>query len=430
VKLAEIFERFVDPSAPIAFRAYDGSTAGPPDAHVVLEVRSPVALRYVATAPGELGLTRAYVTGGIEVQGDLHEFFRAVMPNLRGGASRAEQLGILRELLRQEGPGLLRRPPLPPEEAPPPWRRGVRHSKRRDAAAIAHHYDVSNRFYELLLGPSMVYSCAVFPAPDATLEEAQREKLDLVCRKLDLQPGQRLLDVGAGWGALVRHAAENYGVRALGVTLSRQQAEWAARVIEDSGLTARAEVRFLDYRDLRVPRFDAISSVGVMEHIGSAELGDHFSSLAAMLRPEGRMLNHTITRSSNQTGNRTGKLIDRYVFPDGELQGPGTVMGAMHDNGLEVRHAENLREHYAMTLREWGRNLERNWAEAVAEAGERRARVWRLYMAESRMAFELDDVEIHQFLGVRTGADGQSGMPLRPDWMDEREKAGAQLIRT
>jgi cyclopropane-fatty-acyl-phospholipid synthase len=189
-------------------------------------------------------------------------------------------------------------------------------------------------------------------------------------------------------------------------------------------------VRFLDYRDLREPRFDAISSVGVMEHIGSAELDAHFSFLASMLRPEGRMLNHTITRSSNQTVNKPGKLIDRYVFPDGELQGPGTVMGAMHDNGLEVRHAENLREHYAMTLREWAGNLERNWAGVVTEAGERRARVWRVYMAESRMGFELDDVEIHQFLGVRTGPGGESGMPLRPDWMDEREQAGAQLIQT
>ncbi len=158
------------------------------------------------------------------MHGDLHEFFHAVMPNLRGGASRGELLGYLRKLLRQEGPALLRPPPVPPEEAPPPWRRGVRHSKRRDAAAIAHHYNVSNRFYELMLGPSMVYSCAVFPSADATLEEAQREKLDLVCRKLDLQPGQRLLDIGAGWGALVRHAAEHYGVRALGVTLSEQQA--------------------------------------------------------------------------------------------------------------------------------------------------------------------------------------------------------------
>jgi cyclopropane-fatty-acyl-phospholipid synthase len=430
VRLAEIFERFVDPAAPIAFRAYDGSTAGPPDAHLVLEMRSPDALRYVATSPGELGLTRAYITGTIEVHGDLHEFFHAVMPNLRSGPSRGELLAYLRELLRQEGPALLRRPPLPPEEARPPWRRGVRHSKRRDAAAIAHHYDVSNRFYELLLGPSMVYSCAVFTSPDATLEEAQREKLDLVCRKLDLQPGQRLLDIGAGWGALVRHAAEHYGSRALGVTLSERQADWARRAIEQSGLAGRAEVRFLDYRDLREPRFDAISSVGVMEHIGSAQLGEHFSSLAALLRPEGRMLNHTITRSSNQTGNKTGKLIDRYVFPDGELQGPGTVMGAMHDNGLEVRHTENLREHYAMTLRAWGRNLERNWHEAVREVGERRARVWRLYMAESRMAFDVDNVEIHQFLGVRTGPDGRSGMPLRPDWMEERASAGAPLIRT
>jgi cyclopropane-fatty-acyl-phospholipid synthase len=415
VRLAEIFERFVDPAAPVGFRAYDGSTAGPPDADVVIDVRTPTAVRYAVTAPGELGLTRAYVTGNIEVEGDLHALFHAVIPHVRSDVSRTELLGFLREL----GPGMLRRPPIPPEEAPPPWRRGLRHSKRRDAAAIAHHYDVSNRFYELLLGPTMVYSCAVFASPDTPLDEAQEEKLDLVCRKLDLQPGERLLDIGAGWGALVRHAAEHYGVRALGVTLSQRQAAWAADANRAAGLAERAEVRFLDYRDLHESGFDAISSVGVMEHIGSSELASHFDSLAARLRPGGRMLNHTITRPSNRVGNKTGQLIDRYVFPDGELQGPGTVVSAMHDNGLEVRHLENLREHYALTLREWGANLERNWHEIVAEVGDRRARVWRLYMAESRMAFDVNNVEIHQMLGVRVTADGRSEMPLRPSW--ERE---------
>ena len=213
---------------------------------------------------------------------------------------------------------------------------------------------------------------------------------------------------------MICHAAEQYGVRALGVTLSRAQAEWARRAISASGLEQRAEIRFLDYRELRETGFDAISSVGVMEHVGTAGLGAHFTAMAARLRAEGRMLNHTITRPFNAARSRTGPFIDRYIFPDGELQGLGTVIGAMHDNGLEVRHEESLREHYALTLREWGANLERHWQRAVAEVGERRARTWRLYMAMSRLGFELNRLQIHQILGVRTPASGRSGSPPRP----------------
>jgi cyclopropane-fatty-acyl-phospholipid synthase len=425
MRLSDIFERLVDRDVPVGFRAYDGSTAGPPDAETVVEVRSPQALRYIATAPGELGLARAYVTGAADVQGDLYTAITGLLAHRSDIPKPSEWLPWLREL----GPSVLRRPPVPAEElAAPWWRRLRRHTRRSDAASIAHHYDISNRFYELVIGPSMTYSCAVFPTEDASLETAQAEKIDLICRKLDLRPGQRLLDVGAGWGALVRHAAEHYGVRALGVTLSAQQVAWAERAIGEAGLQGRAEVRHLDYRDMQEAGFDAISSVGTMEHIGTAELGGHFAALAGMLRPEGRMLNHTITRPSNRERNRPGPFLDRYIFPDGELQGPGTVVGAMHDNGFEVRHSENLREHYAMTLREWGRNLERNWDGAVAEVGERRARAWRLYMTLSRVAFETNRVEIHQFLGVCPDRDGRSGMPLRPGWErpeEAREEVGA-----
>lgn len=262
----------------------------------------------------------------------------------------------------------------------------------------------------------MAYTCAVFPTAEATLEQAQASKFELVCRKLALEPGQRLLDVGAGWGGMVMHAAEHHGVKAIGVTLSRPQAEWAQRAIAERGLQERAEVRFADYRDLTESGFDAVSSIGLTEHIGARNLGSYFDFLAAKLRPEGRMLNHTITRPNDLERQRAGRFIDRYVFPDGELEGPGTIVSAMHDHGLEVRHEENLREHYAMTLREWGANLERGWNEAVSEAGERRARVWRLYMAASRVGFDLDRIELHQVLGVRLGAEGRSGMPLRADW--------------
>jgi len=420
VKLSEFFERLVDEDINVGFRAYDGSVAGPAHAETVVELRSPLALRYLLTAPGELGLARAYVTGALEIHGDLHAALAGLLAHRRVDVRPLDVARVLGGL----GRSALRPPPIPPEEAPPPWRRKLRrHSPERDAAAIEHHYDLSNRFYELVLGPTMTYSCAVFSAPDTSLRAAQIEKVDLICRKLDLRAGQRLLDVGAGWGALVRHAAENYGVAALGVTLSREQVAWARRAIEDDGLQGRVEIRHLDYRDVPETGFDAISSVGTMEHIGSAELGAHFSLLASKLRPEGRILNHTITRPSNVGAKTIGGFNDRYIFPDGELQGPGAVVGAMHDHGLEVRHGESLREHYGMTLREWGRNLERHWDAAVAEVGERKARAWRLYMAVSRIAFETNRVQIHQFLGVRTDPEGRSGVPLRPWWEQGRDAA-------
>ena len=408
--LAEMFALLVDDDAPVSFRAYDGSVLERTGAVGVVDVRSPRALRYLATAPGQLGLARAYVSGDLELRGDPYATLLTLTRHCRKPVPWMQMLGGVHRWM-------LRRPAVPAEEAPPAWRRGAfRHSKHRDALAVAHHYDLSNRFYELLLGPTMTYSCAVFDRPDTTLDEAQREKLDLVCRKLDLRPGQRLLDVGAGWGGLVRHAAEHYGVSAIGVTLSRPQAEWAQRAIRGAGLQDRAEVRHLDYRDLREGGFDAIASVGAMEHFGGAELASHFSTMIGRLRPGGRMLNHCITRSWGHQPHRTGKFIDRYVFPDGELESLPTVIGAMNDQGFEIRHEENLREHYALTLREWARNLERHWTAAVAEVGERRARVWRLYMAVSRIGFTSNQIQIHQVLGVRVDPQGHSGNPPRPSW--------------
>jgi cyclopropane-fatty-acyl-phospholipid synthase len=316
--------------------------------------------------------------------------------------------------LRELGSWVLRRPEVPPEEASPPWRRGLRHSQVRDAKAIAHHYDVSNRFYEMVLGPSMTYTCAVYPDADASLEIAQFTKYDLVSQKLALESGMRLLDVGCGWGGMVMHAAEHYGVKALGVTLSRQQAEWAQKTIADRGLADRAEVRFLDYRDVPESDFDAISSIGLTEHIGRRNLGDYFTRLAAKLRPQGRILNHCITRPTTKERAKAGGFIDRYVFPDGELLGVGTIVSAMQNNGLEPRHEENLREHYAMTLRDWGLNLQENWEEAVADVGLRRTRVWELYMAASRVGFDLNNIQLHQVLGVKLDARGRSGFPVRP----------------
>jgi cyclopropane-fatty-acyl-phospholipid synthase len=377
---------------------------------VTLSIRSPEAVQYLATAPGDLGLARAFVSGSLVVEGSLHRALTLLVEESGHDVSMRDKLNTLREL----GTWVLNRPPLPPEEASPPWRRGLRHSKERDAKAIAHHYDVSNRFYELVLGPSMTYTCAVYPDADASLETAQAAKYDLVARKLDLEPGMRLLDVGCGWGGMVMHAAEKYGVKALGVTLSRQQAEWAQKAIAERGLADRAEVRFLDYRDVPEANFDAVSSIGLTEHIGRRQLGAYFTRLSEKLRPEGRLLNHCITRPTTRERARAGGFIDRYVFPDGELLGVGTIITSMQNHGFEPRHDENLREHYAMTLRDWGANLETSWEEAVGEVGLRRARVWQLYMAASRVGFDINNIQLHQVLGVKLGKGGTSGFPLRP----------------
>jgi cyclopropane-fatty-acyl-phospholipid synthase len=418
--LADVFQRVAGPDAPVEFRAYDGSKAGAESSPVRITVKSPTAVSYLAQAPGGLGLARAYVSGHIDVEGDMYAALARMASAQRIDLDFTERLRLLREL---GGPRvLLPRVPPPPQEVRVNrrWLSGRRHSKVRDASAISHHYDVSNTFYEWVLGPSMAYTCACYPTATATLEEAQANKFDLVARKLALQPGMRLLDVGCGWGGMVIHAAREYGVKALGVTLSQEQAAWAQRAIKEAGVGDLAEVRHLDYRDVSETGFDAVSSIGLTEHIGKAQLPGYFAFLYGKLRPEGRLLNHCITRPDNQGPARvTDGFIYRYVFPDGELEGPGYLMSLMNDAGFEVRHEENLREHYARTLAGWCANLDEHWEEAVAEVGEGTARVWRLYMAGSRLGFERNQIQLHQMLGVKLGPDGTSGMPLRPGWESE-----------
>ncbi len=399
--------------------AFDGSSAGPPDAPIGLHIATERGLSYVLTAPGDLGMARAYVAGDLDITGvhpgDPYELMRGIAGGFDAGVPPATEL--LR-IVTQLGWSRLRPPPPPPQEHLPRWRRtmeGLRHSRTRDAAAIQHHYDVSNFFYERVLGPSMTYTCAVYPETTATLEQAQEEKYDLVARKLGLRPGMRLLDVGCGWGGMVRHAARRYGVHAIGVTLSRQQATWAQAAIERDGLGELAEVRHADYRDVPETSFDAISSIGLTEHIGVRNYPAYFEFLRDHLRPGGRLLNHCITRHDNRSRS-VGEFIDRYVFPDGELTGSGRIIAAMQDAGLEVRHEENLREHYALTLAAWCRNLVTHWDECVADVGDGTARVWGLYMAGSRLAFERNQIQLHQVLASRTDAAGVSGFDLRPGW--------------
>jgi cyclopropane-fatty-acyl-phospholipid synthase len=416
VTIADAFSQVLGGPVPLRFTAYDGSASGPEDAPFGLDLKNERGLAYLMTAPGDLGLGRAYVAGDLDVSGvhpgDPYEALKALQAALRLKVTPAQAVRLA------TGLGLSNlKPPTPPrEETLPRWRRvveGVRHSRSRDKEAIHHHYDVSNTFYEYVLGPSMTYTCAVFPTEDATLEQAQYYKYDLIAAKLDLQPGMRLLDVGCGWGGMVRHAAEHYGVKTIGVTLSREQATWAQEKIKEMGLDHLAEVRHSDYREVTETGFDAVSSIGLTEHIGVRNYPSYFKFLRDRLRPEGRLLNHCITRPHNKH-QETGAFIDRYVFPDGELTGSGKIITEVQNVGLEVQHEENFRVHYARTLAGWCANLVENWDACVDEVGEGTARVWGLDMAGSRLGFERNEIQLHHVLATKTDPGGAVAYPLRP----------------
>jgi cyclopropane-fatty-acyl-phospholipid synthase len=411
--LASLIESVLGTDLPVAVRAYDGSSTGPPDPPATLYVRSPDALRRILTAPGELGFARAYVAGDLDLEGDIFAglALRDRLPDVK--LHPQQLLAVAREL----GWRNLRPLPRPPEEA---RLHGRRHSVARDRAAVSHHYDVSNDFYRLFLGSSLTYSCAVFSNDEMSLKDAQASKYELVSRKLDLKPGMRLLDVGCGWGGMVMHAAEAHGVSAVGVTVSNRQVELASKRVSDAGLADRVQIRNQDYRLVSDGPFDAISSIGMFEHVGEARLAEYFSRLYDLLPPGGRLLNHGISRPPGADGKAKaaiarGGFIYRYVFPDGELHEIGRVVSIVQRAGFEVRHVESLREHYAKTLRNWVANLEAHWDEAVELVGQPRARIWRLYMAGSAVNFETNRTQIHQVLAVKPD-NGRSGMPLRPSW--------------
>ncbi|MDT7712875.1 MAG: cyclopropane-fatty-acyl-phospholipid synthase [Pseudonocardiales bacterium] len=419
LSLAGIVELLSDGRFPVRFTAYDGSATGPPDSEISVHLATPRGATYVFTAPGDLGMARAYIAGDLQASGvhpgDPYVAMRVMADELHFRRPTVAELALITRSLGWE---LLRPVPPPPQESRPRWRRvieGLAHSRQRDSEAIHHHYDVSNRFYEMVLGPSMTYTCAVFEHPESSLEEAQERKHELIADKLGLQAGMRLLDIGCGWGGMVRYAARR-GVRALGVTLSAEQARWAQQAIDAEGLTSLAEVRHLDYRDAPGRDYDAISSIGLTEHVGVHTYPTYFAQLLAKLRLGGRLLNHCITVPDNRAKPQSDAFIDRYVFPDGELAGAGKIITEAQNAGFEVRHVENLREHYALTLKQWNANLVSHWDECVAEVGVPTARVWGLYMASSRLAFERNGIELHQVLAVCPDATGNSHVPLRPWW--------------
>jgi len=391
---------------PLRLRAWDGSEAGPENAPVVV-FRSRRALRRMLWSPGQLGLSRAYVAGEIEAPGDIFAAFAALSsagkfaePGPFRPPTLREVFALLRIAVRL---GALGPNPAPPPEEARVGRYGRRHSKGRDAAAISHHYDVGNDFYSLVLGRSMVYSCAVWESDATGLEAAQAAKLDLVCRKLGLKPGMRVLDVGCGWGSFALHAAQHFGADVVGVTLSVEQAAMARKRAADAGLTERVDIRVQDYRDVEDGPFDAISSIGMSEHVGREQIQHYASQLHGLLRPGGRLLNHAISWNAGPTAADPDSFIPRYVFPDGEMLSLSEMVAALESAHLEVLDVEALRRHYALTLRAWVRNLEEHWDEAVRFAGVGRALVWRLYMAASALGFEGGLTGVNQVLVQRPG---------------------------
>ena len=421
--IAPAIEAILPNGLPIQWEFWDGSTLGDDRGPGRAVLRSPDGLRRILTAPGQLGFSRAYVCGDLDVDGPLAETMRALLDSNEGDIN-VPPAAIPPLVTAARRLGALGRPlPLPPEEARP---KGVMHSMRRDKQVVSHHYDVGNDFYRIVLGESMTYSCARFETPDTPLADAQRAKHLLVGRKLGLDDPDhrgrsvgdrpRLLDVGCGWGSMAIDCASALDVDVVGVTISDEQAARARERVREAGLEDRVEIRIQDYREASDGPFDAISSIGMAEHVGMKRMDTYFRGLYGLLRPGGRMLNHAISSVGGSTLGRRS-FTYRYVFPDGELLDVGDTVTSMERAGFEVRDVEGLREHYARTLRHWVANLEAEWDRAVELVGERRARVWRLYMSGSINGFDDAGIQIHQTLGVKTHAGGRSDMPAtRVGW--------------
>ncbi len=383
------------PERPFAIAFWDGtrldSTAG---RGLTFEVRSPRALAHVVRAPGQLGLGRAYADGSL-VPDDLDAALELLSTWSPPPLDRRARAGLAAGALRAMGPT---RPPRRPAAELVP--RGRRHSRERDARSVRHHYDVSNEFFALFLGPAMTYSCALFSRGAETLEQAQEAKLELVCSKLGLRPGEHVLDVGCGWGSFALHAAARHHVRVTGITLSEPQAELARARAREAGLDDRIEIRVADYRELGTERFDAVASIGMVEHVGARQIDDYAARLAAVLAPGGRLLNHGIARLRH-SDSEAGAFSERFVFPDAAPLHLSRVLLALERAGFEVEHTEGLREDYAETLRHWARRLDERLEEAVRLAGPARVRVWRLYLRAARNGFESGFTSIYQVRATR-----------------------------
>jgi cyclopropane-fatty-acyl-phospholipid synthase len=424
------------PSRPFRVLFWDGTELPATEPELVtFTVRSPHAVGHALRAPGQLGVGRAYVAGELEpddLDAALDLLNRWSPPPL----DRRAQARLALAALRAAG---LQRPPSPPQAEL--RLSGKLHDPERDAAAVRHHYDVPTAFFQLFLDPSMTYSCALFADAETSLEDAQWAKLELVCRKLDLQPGERVLDVGCGWGSFVIHAAREHGVSAVGITLSPPQAEEARRRVAEAGLSDRVEIRVMDYRDVRGERFDAIASIGMVEHVGESRIDEYAARLAALLEPGGRLLNHGIGFVRHDRPP-AGPFSERYVFPDGDTLPLSRISLAIERAGFAIDHVEGLPTHYERTLEHWVANLDANLPAAERLAGAERLRVWRLYLRASRNAFRQDLVSVWQVRAhllstpreaadrYRDGAEVAPAMPSLDGGPPQRVVAGERSSTT
>ncbi len=401
-------------TGPVGVRLWDGTPwpdATPRRATVVL--RHPGALRAMFLPGNELGLAEAYLYDDFDVEGDMEAVF-ALADQIAGATEGwRKKLPIARDLQ-----GLPARAGQRATRRGPARLAGRRHSIERDRQAVTYHYDVSNEFYALWLDRRLVYSCAYFQTVDEELDVAQGRKLDYICRKLRLRPGQRLLDVGCGWGGLVMHAAQCYGADATGITLSRPQADLASERIAAAGVADRCRVVVRDYREVNESSaYDALVSVGMFEHVGAANLPAYFALARQLLRPGGVFLNHGIANTATARAQSGPSFSNTYVFPDGELVPINVTLRAAEEAGFEVRDVESLREHYALTLRHWVRRLEANHERALELVDEPTYRVWRLFMSGSAHGFQAGRLNVYQALLVKPKESGQSALPLtREDW--------------
>lgn len=397
--LASLGRRIEESGLPLAVRLWNGARAGAPRPQVTITVRHPLALATLGhPTAGELAAR--YVEEQIDFDGPIREVVG--LGTALAGATDSVS---------------------PPAQRLARW---VRHTRRFDSKAVRSHYDVGDDFFSLWLDPRRVYSCAYYRRADDTLDIAQEQKLDHICRKLRLAAGERFLDIGCGWGALVMWAAERYGVQALGVTLSRNQHDYARARIRELGLEGRCEVRLLDYRDVTEERsFDKVASVGMFEHVGRGNLEAYFGKIARLLRPGGLVLNHGITLGAvrqRELGSGIGEFIDRYVFPGGELAHISVVMEALSAQGLECWDVESLRPHYARTLWHWVERLEASRVAALAAVGEKLYRIWRIYMAGSAHGFERGWMSVYQVLAGKPLAGGALELPATRDHIYARQE--------
>ncbi len=410
-QLAALVDNVLGGDLPVRLRAWDGSEAGP-DGPPVLVIRDRMALRRLLWNPNELGLAQAYVSGELDVEGDLADGLRRVWQQIRQRGSAAVRLGLADRLRGAALAGRLGiigpRPAAPVVQAK---LSGTAHSRDRDRAAITYHYDLSNEFYELILDPHMAYSCAYWTSdsPEYQLVDAQRDKLELVCRKLGLEPGMRLLDVGCGWGSLTLYAAEHVGVRVTAVTLAGEQRAFVQSRVDSRGLGALVDVRLQDYRDVADGPYDAVATIEMGEHVGAANYPAFAARLHDLLRPGGRLLVQQMSRRGRFPGG--GAFIESYVAPDMHMRPVGETVALLEDAGLEVRDVHGLREHYVRTALAWLATIEDRWDSIVDLVGAAEARVWRLYLAGGALTFEERRMGVDQILAVRPSAHGVSGMP-------------------